>query len=233
MKLRTERLTISILLLAGVGFWMAGPEAWGQSVTGATATNPPAAVQDGGAALNSVPPAPGAPAAAGSTAVAPRTPPPHLEIPEIPARPEDVGSIDGIVAAFYDVITGPAGQPRQWARDRTLYIPKVQFVSVVGVRPDGTTVYRLMDHEFYADHVNPGFVEHGFFEREIHRVVHRFDDIAHVFSTYESRASAGGPVVARGVNSLDLFFDGKRWWIAFASWEGERPGSSIPKELLP
>ena len=46
------------------------------------------------------------------------------------ARPEDVATIDGIIKAFYDVISGPAGQPRQWQRDSTLYIPRVQFVAM-------------------------------------------------------------------------------------------------------
>jgi hypothetical protein len=202
------------ILLAGAILGMVGPEAWGQGAgAGATAATPPPA------------PSPAVPAAPKA-----KVAPPHVEIPEIAPRPEDVGSLDGIVAAFYDVISGPPGQPRQWARDRTLYFPQTQFLST-GARPDGSIAYRIFDHGAYVDRVNPGFVKDGFFEREIHRVVHRFDNIVHIFSTYEARNSAQGPVVERGVNSIELFFDGKRWWIAFASWEEERPGSPIPKEL--
>lgn len=78
-----------------------------------------------------------------------------------------------------------------------------------------------------------GAVGLGFDEREIHRVTQRFGNIAHVFSTYETRAKPGGPILGRGINSIELFWDGKRWWIASAIWDDERPGNPIPKEYLP
>lgn len=159
------------------------------------------------------------------------TGPTRVEVPSIPPRPEDVTTLDGIIKAFYETISGAAGQPRQWARDRTLYISDVRFVSA-GER-DGKPVVRVMDHQEYVDGANDDFVRGGFFEREIHRVTTRFGNIAHVFSTYESRRKADGPVIERGVNSLELFYDGKRWWIAAALWESERAGNPIPKELLP
>jgi hypothetical protein len=158
--------------------------------------------------------------------------PAQVAVQTIPPRAEDVGTLDGIMKAFYETISGPAGQPRQWARDRTLYIPGVRFVST-GVKPDGTIVANVMDHQAYVDAVNGDLVREGFFEREIHRVTTKFGNITHVFSTYESRLKEGGPVVARGVNSVELFHDGKRWWIAAATWDSERPDNPIPKELLP
>ena len=83
------------------------------------------------------------------------------------------------------------------------------------------------------DSSDASMVREGFDEREIHRVTERFGNIAHVFSTYETRRSAGGPLMGRGINSIELFWDGKRWWIASAIWDDERPGSPIPKEYLP
>src|SRR2546428_14011071 len=47
----------------------------------------------------------------------------HVDVPAVAPRAAHVATGDGIVKAYYDVITGPAGQPRQWARDRSLYIP--------------------------------------------------------------------------------------------------------------
>ena len=35
-----------------------------------------------------------------------------------------------MVKAYYEVITGPAGQPRQWGRDRSLYIDDLRFVAM-------------------------------------------------------------------------------------------------------
>jgi phosphatidylglycerophosphate synthase len=147
-------------------------------------------------------------------------------------RPEDVSTIDGIVGAYYDVISGPAGQARDWRRDSSLYIANVRFVAM-GVNPDGQPVPRVMDHGTYARGSGPFFEKNGFFEREIFRITRRFGNIVHVFSTYESRERADGPVTARGINSLQLFWDGHRWWIANATWDEERPGNPLPAEFLP
>lgn len=148
-----------------------------------------------------------------------------------PARPEDVATIDGMIRAFYDVISGPAGQAREWGRDSTLYIPGVRFVAL-NMR-DGRIVAEVMDHAQFIGSVNGPFVQQGFFERELHRVTRRFGNIAHVFSTYEFRTTPDGPVLGRGVNSIEMFWDGRRWWIAGAIWDAERPDNPIPAELLP
>ena len=61
------------------------------------------------------------PAAAPAPAQAPARR--HVVVPTVAPRPADVATVDGVVKAYYDVITGPAGQPREWSRDRSLYIP--------------------------------------------------------------------------------------------------------------
>jgi hypothetical protein len=158
--------------------------------------------------------------------------PHHVDVPTLAPRPEDVSSIDGIIKAYYEVISGPAGQPRQWGRDRTLYWPGIRFFSA-GVKRDGSPTVHVVTHQEYVDGTDAGMVKHGFDEHEIHRVMHRMGNIAHVMSTYETRDVAGGPVTARGVNSIDLYWDGTRWWITAASWDDERPGSPVPADMLP
>lgn len=155
-----------------------------------------------------------------------------VRVPAIEARPGDVSTLDGVIGAFYEVISGPAGKPREWARDRTLYIPGVRFVAMTADR-DGTPVPEVTSHQEYVDRTDAGLVERGFYESEIHRMTRRFGNIAHVFSTYEIRRAKDGPVLGRGVNSMELFWDGSRWWIAAAVWETEREGNPIPPELLP
>jgi hypothetical protein len=157
---------------------------------------------------------------------------PSVAVPTIAPRPEDVATLDGIVAAFYDVISGPGGQPRQWARDRTLYIPGVHFVSL-SADSAGRVRAAVMDHQTFVDRTNDALVRGGFYEREVHRTVERFGNLAHIFSTYEMRQQADGPVFGRGINSLELFWDGHRWWIAAAQWDDERPGNPIPPQYLP
>ncbi len=155
----------------------------------------------------------------------------HVEVATVPARPDDVSTIDGMIRAYYEVVSGPAGKPREWARDRTLYMRDLRFVAV-GVGKEGGFETRIMDHQAYVD-ASHGISERGFFEKEIHRVTERFGPIAHVWSTYESRWTESGPVIARGINSIELFFDGKRWWIASAIWTDETKDTPIPKEYLP
>jgi hypothetical protein len=153
-----------------------------------------------------------------------------VSVPKIAADPKDVSTIDGIVKAFYETISGPKGQPRQWGRDRTLYMPTVNYVGMN--ERDGKISAGVMTHQQYVNATNGSFLTGGFHEREINRITKQFGNIAHVFSTYEftndDKTDKG-----RGVNSIELYWDGTRWWIAFASWDEERPGSPIPKEFLP
>jgi hypothetical protein len=168
-----------------------------------------------------------------AAALAQEEPTAHVVVPDVAPRAEDVGTLDGIIEAFYDVISGPAGQPRDWARDRTLYLPGAIFVPTGMREGESKPYFYVMDHQAFVDRVDAEMVREGFFEREIHRVTRKFGNIAHVFSTYEARRTPEGPVIARGVNSIELFHDGGRWWIAFAMWDEERPGNPIPKEFLP
>ena len=156
----------------------------------------------------------------------------HVAVAPASPREADVGTIDGIVKAYYEVISGPAGQPRQWSRDRTLYPPDVRFVEIHEGK-DGKIRAQVETHQHSVDRTDGPLVKEGFDEREIRRVTERFGSIANVFSTYESRRSPEGPVTARGINSLQLFHDGARWWIASATWQDESAGHPIPKEYLP
>jgi len=153
-----------------------------------------------------------------------------IDVPKIAADPADVSTIDGIIKAFYATISGPKGQPRQWARDKTLYTPDIRFVSMS--EQDGKIRANVMSHQQFVNGNNGPFVKGGFYEREINRVVRRFGNIAHIFSTYEYH-NDDKTEKGRGVNSLELFWDGTRWWISAGSWDDERPNNPIPKEFLP
>ncbi len=169
------------------------------------------------------------PAAAPAPAQAPARR--HVVVPTVAPRPADVATVDGVVKAYYDVITGPAGQPRQWSRDRSLYIPDLRFVAT-GVAK-GRPYARVMTHQDFVDGSDSSFVHDGFFEREIHRVTRTYGNIVQVFSTYEEHRTADGPVEGRGINALQLFWDGTRWWVASAIWFEEDPAHPIPSEFLP
>ena len=146
---------------------------------------------------------------------------------------DDVSTIDAIVKAYYEVVSGPAGAPRQWERDRNLYVPGARLVAIRPVPGESEPRATAMDHQQYVEASEAAMVRDGFYEKEVNRVLRRFGNVVQVFSTYEARQTPDGPVKERGVNSLDLFFDGKRWWIASAVWDTERPGNPIPDSLQP
>jgi hypothetical protein len=146
-------------------------------------------------------------------------------------RAEDVGSVEGVLRAFYEVTNVAPGAPRQWARDRTLYVPWIRFVAL-GPGTTGRPEVTVWTHDEFVAASDPLF-EKGFIERELHRVTRRYGNMVHVDSTYETLAGIGSPVRGRGVNSLDLYFDGQRWWVASVVWQSEDAAHPIPAELLP
>lgn len=156
----------------------------------------------------------------------------HVTLHTITARPEDVETIDGIVKAYYDVISGPAGQARQWDRDHTLYTPDVRFIEFREGK-DGSITSKSMTHQEFVDATDAQLGGRAFYEREVHRILHRFGNVAHVFSTAEQTTAPGGPPIGHSIDSLELFWDGKRWWIAGANiWPGDKPGRPLTEEFL-
>lgn len=149
--------------------------------------------------------------------------------PDRPAAdPADVGSPDAIVSAVYESISGAAGEERDWDRFRSLFVDGARLVPS-GRRPDGGAGHRVLTVEEYIEGAARAFAESGFFETEIHAVTERYADIAHVFSTYESRrAEDDAEPFQRGINSIQLWHDGERWWIVTILWHSEHDGAPIP-----
>lgn len=149
------------------------------------------------------------------------------------ANPADVFSPDAILAALYDVISGPVGKKRDWDRFRSLFLPGARLVPTRSNPAGGETASTLSPDD-YAERAGPYLEKNGFFEREAARKSERFGGIMQVFSTYESRHNANDPKpFARGVNSIQLFFDGTRWWVVTIFWQEENPAMPLPKEFQP
>ena len=144
-----------------------------------------------------------------------------------PAKPADVASLDSILVAVYNVISGPAGN-RDWNRFRSLFIPGARLTSAQKNK-DGS--FFLEDVEGYAQGAGEYFKTHGFYENAIVNRVQKFGNIAQVFSSYESRNAANEKPFARGVNSIQLFNDGTRWWVVSILWDEETPANPLPPDL--
>jgi hypothetical protein len=155
-------------------------------------------------------------------------------VPAAPqARAADVSSPSAILAAAYDVISGPAGTKRDWDRFLSLFAPEARLVPVAAKQGGGFRAF-AMTPDVYAARADSYFEKNGFYEREISRKTERWGDITQVFSTYESRRAAADPApFERGINSFQLLFDGHRWWIVTIMWQGETPANRLTPEFLP
>ena len=149
------------------------------------------------------------------------------------ADPKDVGSLDAIMKAVYDVISGDAGKARDWDRFRSLFHKDARLIPSGKNAQTGVTGARALTPDEYVKRAEPAFAKEGFFESERARRVETYGDIAHIFSTYESRHAPGDKTpFARGINSFQLFNDGKRWWVITIYWEAETPENPLPKKYL-
>jgi hypothetical protein len=155
------------------------------------------------------------------------------EKPAPPAvNPADVVSIDAIIAAVYDVISGPAGKKRDWDRMRSLFLPGARLIPT-GPRQTGGYGSRVLTVDEYIERSSGFFEKEGFFEREVARQTEQFGQIVQAFSTYESRhAPDDAKPFQRGINSIQLMNDGKRWWVVTIFWQGEDAKTPLPVKYL-
>lgn len=162
--------------------------------------------------------------------VAAQTAPPPSPVSTVVAA--DVATPEAIVAALYESISGDAGVARDWDRFRVLFHPSARLMPIGGPAAGPATLTPLTPDDYIA-RAEP-FLLRGFHERETARRSERFGHMAHVFSTYDSRRAASDPEpFTRGINSIQLFHDGTRWWIVSVYWQGETPTIPIPAEYLP
>lgn len=148
------------------------------------------------------------------------------------ARPGDVATVDGVIAALYGTISGPAGQERDWNRLRALFRADGRMI-VHGQNKEGAFTTRVLTVEDYIARVTPLFAKEGFFETELARTGEQFGQIAHVFSTYESRhAASEAKPFQRGINSIQLINDGQRWWVQSLVWQAESDRNPLPERYL-
>ncbi|HEY9225537.1 MAG TPA: hypothetical protein VIP11_02740 [Gemmatimonadaceae bacterium] len=148
----------------------------------------------------------------------------------IPANPKDVASADAIIAALYDANTILVDRKKDADRFRSLFVPGARLMPTAGMTGRGMITIQTVDD--YVRLAGGGQPRHGFSEREIARTSQAFGNIMQVFSTYEARRDSADTRPTRGINSLQLFNDGSRWWVVGVLWDNERPDKPMPSEFL-
>lgn len=145
------------------------------------------------------------------------------------AKTEDVKSMNAILHAIYDVISGPAGG-RDWNRFRSLFLPQARFTEV-STGPDGSKMVLSWNVDEFVRDAGEVFSKNPFYEKAIVNRPESFGNITQVFSSYESRRSPTGKPFERGINSIQLLNDGNRWWVVSILWDTERPGNPLPAKF--
>lgn len=154
-----------------------------------------------------------------------------------PSPPADAASVDAIVAALYACVShGPDASP-DFDRMRGIFL----YVGMIVPPKRPGEDFSVSDVDGFAERYQKSIAARkekappaGFFEREIARRTDCFGNVCQVFSTYESRYSpSDAKPFERGINSIQLLRDGKRWWIASVIWDAERAENPIPPEYLP
>jgi hypothetical protein len=161
---------------------------------------------------------------------------PHRrEVP--PPVPPEAASVDAIVAALYASVShGPDAMP-DFEKMRTIFLPVGMLVPPKKPNED---IFTTLDVDGFADRVKKSLATRkeksepaGFVEREIGRRTDCFGNVCQIFSTYESKnAASDEKPIQRGINSIQVVRDGRRWWIASVIWDVERPDNPIPAQYL-
>ncbi|EGV42407.1 hypothetical protein BZARG_2323 [Bizionia argentinensis JUB59] len=144
-----------------------------------------------------------------------------------------VGTIDAIITELYAVNSGKKGYDRNWTDYKYLFYPGAKIIPT-GRSLDGNHLAKYMSADEYKDVSGEWLKSKGYIEKEIHRKMDVFGNIAHVFSTFQVYHSEDDPYPAmRGIKSIQLLNDGMRWWIINVYWMQETPVKPIPRDYLP
>ncbi|MBS1721453.1 MAG: hypothetical protein JSS66_00435 [Armatimonadetes bacterium] len=143
----------------------------------------------------------------------------------------DTKTVDSTIKSLYEVISGGKDVERDWARFRNLFAPGARMVPTVKRGDKFVTIVLTPDD--YVTKAGPSLLKEGFFEKEVSRKVEEYGPIAQVFTTYESRlGSVDAKPFAKGINSVQLTFDGARWWVQNITWADEGTAGPLPERYL-
>lgn len=146
---------------------------------------------------------------------------------------DKVQTLDTTIETLYNVISGEAGEKRDWELFKFLFTSDAMLIPS-GTNQEGKIGYRAMTPDGYIETSGDWLETNGFFEKEIHRVTETYGSLTHIFSTYESyRSESDEEPFTRGINSIQLMNDGERWWVLNIYWLSETEGNPIPGKYLP
>lgn len=154
---------------------------------------------------------------------------------QTPIKPRNTAyeSLDSIISNLYSSISGDTTMVRNTEFIKSLFYKDARLIYFNNDKVNPKLWTKSIDE--YLRDVAEYFKKNNFYEREIFRKTDTFGPITQVFSTYESSESDDKKVkpFAKGINSIQLLNDGKRWWVISLYWADDKNTEPIPKEFLP
>lgn len=147
---------------------------------------------------------------------------------------EDLGTVNGIIHTLYDVISGPVGETRNWNLFRSLFVENARMYIAVPDK-DSSAVLKSITPEEYAERNKTRLADIGFNEDELYRITNTYGAGTQIFSTYESHFTNkdGAQEITKGVNNIQLYFDGDRYYIVSIFWDANAKNIEVPDRYLP
>jgi hypothetical protein len=139
---------------------------------------------------------------------------------------EDVKSVDAIIHAYYDVVSGSSTEPWEFERDK--YIHSKNAV-ITRVDENGKAESHTLEAEYIPIGLSP---KEDFYEKEIKRKVSKYGNIAQVWSAFEIRTDPKTESNIKGLNSIQLHYENGRWWIDSWTCEMESEKNNLVTEFL-
>jgi hypothetical protein len=148
------------------------------------------------------------------------------------ARPADVRSVNSIVLATYDAISGTESHGPDMKRFQSLFTPEARLIDVS--YRDGKPAMRVRTIREFVDAVSK-LPANGprRYEREIARRTETYGNLVQVWSTNKYGIYGKPKPAGYGINSITLTWDGTRWWIIAVTWKNQTPGQMVPSRYLP
>ncbi|MCB0278382.1 MAG: hypothetical protein KDD94_02715 [Calditrichaeota bacterium] len=141
----------------------------------------------------------------------------------------DVKSVNNLLKAYYDTVSGPKEKKRDWARLKNLFHPDAKLIYSYWTKEHKNELLQMTVDEYIS---KLGYTEtKGFFENELYTDIKTFSSVIHVASTYEFKLGDNS-AQGKGFSSYQLLYDGNRYFIVSMFWQMENENDKLPEEYI-
>lgn len=153
---------------------------------------------------------------------------PTAEPPKALACPAQT-TLDDLVKALDDAVSGPANKDRTCLRQVTL--PEARL-SPMHKEDSGSFAPRMLTVDDWINTVAKRGSD-AFYEVQVKVKTESYGHVAHLWSTYEIRPTLDGKATVTGINSIQAVFDGTRWRVLSILWEPSTTAGPVPEKYRP